>query len=278
MISAQRYREIHAALSVRSDVENVVTPDDMQNLMTYNPKTGLFAWKARDPELGAAIKKWNGRWAGKPALTADDGTGYLRGSILERNIRAHRAAFAIFYGRWPVGEIDHIDRNPTNNRIENLRECSREQNVRNRASASGSTSRFSGVSFNRKSGRWTATIRCNGKTTVIGHFASEQQAIAARLSAAPEYFGEFAPKDGGLVQLPDQIWAVSDRRYSYGYWEDSPHPDETPYLRLDGPTLTAVREALRWTAEKDDAGDMMYRRDGPCAEKARAALAMLEGK
>lgn len=61
-----------------------------------------------------------------------DKYGYLILKVKGRQFKAHRIAWLLYYGDFPKSELDHINRNRTDNRIENLRESNREQQIRNR--------------------------------------------------------------------------------------------------------------------------------------------------
>lgn len=98
------------------------------------------------------------------------------------------------------------------------------------------------------------------------------------------------------MSLPDKIWAADGYINGVfgGFWSPDEDADETPYLRLDGPTLQAVREALRGAIERmwEDAvvidGEWGSCREQEELEKARetpaaiiatsAALKLLEGE
>jgi len=91
----------------------------------------------------------------------------------------------------PVGMVvDHIDRNPLNNRRSNLRLCSTAENSRNRVSAKRSTSQYLGVS--RCGKQWQAGIRILGKKVNLGVFANGIDAARAYDAAARKHHGEFA--------------------------------------------------------------------------------------
>lgn len=107
----------------------------------------------------------------------------------------HRMIWEAFYGPIPDGmEIDHIDRNPSNNAVHNLRLATREQNARNNSGHRNSGSKHSGVSFYKRQNKWTATIRVKRKLVHLGYFDTEQQAAEKRLQAEKVFFGEFAPQ------------------------------------------------------------------------------------
>lgn len=87
-------------------------------------------------------------------------------------------------------EVDHINRNELDNRRENLRVCTREENVRNQAKRITNTSGFKGVS--RKRGKWRATIFMNWKQISLGSFDTPELAYEAYCAAAKRLHGEFA--------------------------------------------------------------------------------------
>jgi hypothetical protein len=71
-------------------------------------------------------------------------------------------------------DIDHIDRNPQNNNITNLRCVSRSENCRNKNKKGGCSSKYKGVHFNK--GKWVAKVRTNGKQMYLGCFENEEEA------------------------------------------------------------------------------------------------------
>ena len=72
--------------------------------------------------------------------------------------------------------IDHININPSDNSIDNLRWCSRSQNNRNIKKKEGTTSRFRGVYFHKPAKKWMARCRLNGKNKYLGYFETEIEA------------------------------------------------------------------------------------------------------
>lgn len=88
--------------------------------------------------------------------------------------------------------VDHIDRNGLNNQRFNLRITTQSNNMKNRYSVSGSTSKFVGVYLAKDRGKWVAQIRHNKKSMFIGIFTNEEDAARARDAKAMEVFGEYA--------------------------------------------------------------------------------------
>lgn len=112
----------------------------LREILEYDLHTGEFRWKERPvehfpdgkptPQRRAAM--WNGKYAGKPALTCTDPRGYKKGEISGVFVWAHRAAWALVAGRWPELEVDHINRRKGDNRFRNLREVTHKRNAQNR--------------------------------------------------------------------------------------------------------------------------------------------------
>ena len=89
---------------------------------------------------------------------------------------------------------DHIDRNPLNNRRNNLRQCTDAENKRNRSKSKNNTSGFIGVSFDKSKNKWVAYINMEQRQSKLGTFVNQNDAIIARLKAEKEYYKEFAPQ------------------------------------------------------------------------------------
>lgn len=89
---------------------------------------------------------------------------------------------------------DHKDRNPLNNRKENLRKATYSQNAQNRTVGSNNTSGIIGVHYSKSAQKWRAVIKLNGKHNHLGYFVNKDEAIKTRLKAEVEYFGEFSPQ------------------------------------------------------------------------------------
>jgi hypothetical protein len=89
-------------------------------------------------------------------------------------------------------EVDHRDGNGLNNERGNLRLCTRAQNNANRSTVMSVTSQFKGVHFEAWSGKWRAEIQHERRRFKLGRFATEEEALAAYMAKAKEFFGEFA--------------------------------------------------------------------------------------
>ena len=89
--------------------------------------------------------------------------------------------------------VDHINRNPLDNRICNLRICTQHENSMNQSIRCTNKSGATGVLWDKNRNKWRAYIIVNGKQIYLGRFNTKEEAIEARLQAEIEYFGEFAP-------------------------------------------------------------------------------------
>ena len=150
----------------------------LRQLVAYNPATGLLTWLSRPLTLfpdDRSGKVWNTRYAGKEALPALV-FGYKTGTICGFKCSAHRVAWALHFGNWPDGDIDHINGVKTDNRICNLRVVTNAQNRRNMKRYDRNKSGVTGVSWYEPSRRWL--VRLSKK--YIGYYATFEEAVAVR--------------------------------------------------------------------------------------------------
>lgn len=120
--------------------------------------------------------------------------GYLAVSLDGIVWREHRLIWIWVHGVVPgeYDEIDHIDGNRTNNRIDNLRLVTRLQNQWNSKVRTDNTSGFKGVSWNKKAKRWAANISIGGRVTYLGMYDTAEEAHEAYAVRAKEMRGDFA--------------------------------------------------------------------------------------
>ena len=122
------------------------------------------------------------------ALSSQTDKGYLRSSVSGKSYRVHRLVFLYHHGYMPE-QVDHIDGNRTNNRIENLREATSSQNNQNRK-ATGSSG-IKGVVWHKQSKKWVASICVNRKSVHLGSFLSIEEAALVASRARQSAHGEF---------------------------------------------------------------------------------------
>ena len=133
------------------------------------------AWRIQVNDVAGNLKKTDKYW-----YVRINGSDYL----------AHRIIFYIYHGTEPGGfQIDHIDRNKSNNRIDNLRLVDRSNNGRNVGLSSRNKSGYKGVHFNRRQGKYGARIEVYGKKIWLGDFKNIEDAIAARKAGEIKYWG-----------------------------------------------------------------------------------------
>ena len=87
---------------------------------------------------------------------------------------------------------DHVNGDPLDNRKENLRTCTRSENMRNRKISTGGTSKYKGVCWRKSEGKWVVQIRAGGDPMNKGLFNCEVEAAKCYDKHALELFGEFA--------------------------------------------------------------------------------------
>lgn len=102
-----------------------------------------------------------------------------------------RVVWFLHHGYWPTKEIDHIDCNPQNDKIENLRLATRFENCQN--TRFGRTRKqFKGTFQDKRNGKWNCQIQAFGKVYGKYGFSTEQEAYEARQQLATKLHGEFA--------------------------------------------------------------------------------------
>lgn len=133
-----------------------------------------------DPEIGTLRSKSDRRTGGIGAiLGCQDGHGYLVTSLFRKPLKVHRLVWALAHGSWPKGLIDHINGNKSDNRLSNLRCVNHAQNKQNLSKPANNTSGYLGVSFHKKSGRWAANIKVDGRSHYLGLHDTPQRASDA---------------------------------------------------------------------------------------------------
>lgn len=165
------------------EVDDKTASWEVMRFVSYNKNTGEFVWKTRGD------KSFDNRLAGKKAGSLS--IGYLIIRIKGCNYYAHRLAWLIIKGRWPT-EIDHIDLDKSNNKWDNLRECSRTQNLANRKQYHRKVGTGLPKGVFPESGKFFASIKDEKKTRRIGLFKTPEEAHAAYVKAAKKLHGEFA--------------------------------------------------------------------------------------
>jgi hypothetical protein len=163
-----------------------LTQERLKEVVDYDPETGIFRWKKR-PKGGAKI----GDVAGWLNYVGDN---YARVyiSIDTKHYLAHSLVWLYVYGRFPEGEIDHIDRNGTNNRLNNLIEADRSIQLFNSKLQDRNRSGHKGIdwfSYDNRHNKWRARITYRGKVRCLGYYKTFEEAVAARQAAEIKLLG-----------------------------------------------------------------------------------------
>ena len=130
----------------------------------------------------------NGR--GKPIgskLGSTDGKGYLSVQINNKQYKVHRLVWLYHYGSFPKNNIDHINGNRSDNRIENLRDVSYSDNSKNMTLDKRSKTGVTGVLESRSVGKYEVSIGVDGSLIHLGTFGNIEAAIEARKEAEIKY-------------------------------------------------------------------------------------------
>lgn len=149
-----------------------LTQERLKEVLHYDPDTGIFIWINTK-----ANRLNNGDVAGYK-----EPSGYIQIRVYGVLYKAHRLAWLYIYGYFPEHGLDHIDRIPCHNCIDNLREESQSCNMRNTGNNKNNTSGIKGVSFDSRKNKWCAYIMINYIKKSLGIYESFENAVCARLA------------------------------------------------------------------------------------------------
>jgi hypothetical protein len=158
--------------------EKHITQQLLKELFFYD--NGTLFWKITGYGVNA------GDSAGRIA-----GNGYLDTGINNQRFKNHRLIFCLHHGYFPE-VVDHIDGNPLNNKIENLRECSKSQNMWNSKKPFTNTSGHKGVSWSKTAKKWEVYLKKYKKKISFGYFHDFELACLVSDEAKLLYHGKFA--------------------------------------------------------------------------------------
>jgi HNH endonuclease/AP2 domain len=163
----------------------IITQDGLKEIFRFAPDEGQFYWLTTRSGVRS-------EGLGYPAGQLRP-NGYRIITIEGRRYPAHRLVWLYVNGEWPLYEIDHIDGDASNNRIENLRDCTRLQNAKNRPTNKNNIAGIKGVCRRPQAKKrpWRATIRLNRRCVHLGYFNTPEEAKSAYDAAATAFFGEF---------------------------------------------------------------------------------------
>jgi hypothetical protein len=159
--------------------------------LDYNPETGTLIWRERPSSHFKSADRqitWNKRFAGKPAGSLKN--GYIMVVLNYERCFAHRLAWLLTIGQPVPDVIDHIDHDPLNNRIANLRAASQGDNGANSTRRKDNNTGIKGVGL--WNGKYRVRIRYNKQEYWVGYFKTLAEATMARRDAAERLHGKFA--------------------------------------------------------------------------------------
>jgi len=165
----------------RPEMANKPLPplDYLKSILQYNPETGELLWtKTVGPKAKA------GSTAGTTMTTnhkRKKSYSWMQVGIKGKAYQSHRIAWYLYYGVDPQHAfVDHINQNPLDNRIANLRLVNHNENNWNASGClANNSSGFRGVYKHKQSGKWAACMTVNGKTKHLGVFGSPEEASKA---------------------------------------------------------------------------------------------------
>lgn len=150
---------------------------------------GELFWKPRTLDISKnehQMNAWNARYSEKTVNKGLLNSGYRYFSLNGKSWLLHRAIYTMHHGL-PNKEVDHINGDKLDNRIENLRPATSSQNKHN-ARPRGGNSKHKGVYWNSKDKRWRAQASLNGTVKYLGNFKNETDAAQAYNEFAEKYY------------------------------------------------------------------------------------------
>lgn len=164
-------------------MSNELTLERLKYLVSYDPDSGIFTGQKGINSRGRPI---GGIECGSLAKRRSD--KYYRVMSID-NVRylSHRLAWLYSFGEFPKNEIDHIDGDSLNNKINNLRDVTRIENSQNiRKASSNNKTGYLGVFLHKETGKYRSTIMTNRKRVSLGLFTNPEEASIAYINAKRE--------------------------------------------------------------------------------------------
>mgnify|MGYP006297018551 CR=1 FL=1 len=148
----------------------MLTQEYLKTRLNYNKDTGIFTWVNLSVNNQVKVGTIAGYKSGK---------GYLYLQLDNKSYSLHRLAWFYIYGNWPNGDIGHINGNPLDNRLNNLRDVTTRDNCNNRKLHR--LGKLVGAHYVKYNNKWKSRIQVNGKTIQIGTFNTQEEAHKAYL-------------------------------------------------------------------------------------------------
>jgi len=154
---------------------NDISHAELLSVLHYDPSSGVFVWNKT--LSNAAV---SGARAGSFQKTK-----HRQIQINGKKYKEHRLAWLYIYGKMPEHEIDHINGNPSDNRICNLRDVTHRENGNNLIKHR--KGKLAGCYYSQAAKAWLAQIQINGKWKYLGKHPTEKEAHEAYLLARSEH-------------------------------------------------------------------------------------------
>lgn len=160
----------------------MITQKLLHKLFDYDRQTGIFSRK---------IVLSNASKIGEP-LGKNSKNRHINIGIGRKSYRAHRLAWIYVYGEDPQGVVDHINGDPTDNRIDNLRVATQSHNICNSKIPTTNKSGVKGVSWDHERKKWFAKIHYKKKQYALGRYLNFDDAVEVVRKKRLELHGEYA--------------------------------------------------------------------------------------
>ena len=185
-----------------------ITYEELHKLFIYSPESGLLFTK---DTLG---------------LVGTLSNGYLRVTINNKSYAVHRIIYCMYYGHFPLCQVDHINRIKTDNKIKNLRDVSQSCNSRNVGNNKINKSGIKGVTWIKGDQSWRATIGVDNKAICIAHFKFFINAVKARAYAEELFNYHLYDEESPAVKYLNSVKYLStnekkkfNKKSAYSEWE-----------------------------------------------------------
>ena len=158
------------------------SPDEIAAYLELSENDNGVLWKVREPP-SRENKRWNTRYAGKPALITKSNAGYFTGRVCGKQYYLHRVVWCLRFGEWPKGFVDHLTGDKTDNSTENLRVVLKKENNKNSSLRSDSKTGITGVTIKKgaKVRPYIVNIKdFNGWQVYGGAYATLEEAAIKR--------------------------------------------------------------------------------------------------
>ena len=188
--------------------------DELQKVFMYDSSTGLFKYKS--------VSKFSSKKVGDVAggVIRPGNHKYIALQFQGKHYLAHRIAWLFATGEDPGASfVDHINGNGLDNRISNLRLCTKAENAHNQKRSRRNTSGYKGVYLCKNRGGWVGCFKYNNQTHRKYGFKSPEDAAAWVREQRAKLHGDFYTHRGDATIEPQQLnlWPTSRPTSSSGF-------------------------------------------------------------